>query len=464
MKGNTISHFRAKHTERYQEKGRVSEFSLQILKIIKDLCMKVSTLHANDIFLGDISENNILIDERNSSVNFVDVEQVQLNVSSTNVKNYFRTPGFFDERTEFLTPKQQDIQQLGYAIMALFCKANKFLIIDKSGLTTIKFFKEFAKRYNIPKKFVSIVLNLIEYPFQKTLDNVRHASLHFSKYNFQNIKHQSNDLVLNLKKTLYASYIDGWNRMDLKSYEIKRNINFSDSRELEYSLIKIIIDKQIRNPKEELIHSLNSKLNKIIKNQESVKEVNEFGLEYILFILDCYLLCKFKFSFEEMNGIEIIINHVLNNYMINNKDGILGFKNKLTSNKVTPYLNNGTAGVLITLLIFKKKSNIDSYDEIINKLALSLKMAILPQNASLSKGLAGVIFALLKYKQIMCNNSMNTVIEIMIQELQLYTFTVDGNLYIISPNFDKVSIDLLNGNLGVLKVLDHYQEMINREE
>lgn len=96
--GVTINKFRAEDLSGYATDTQILPKSFKVLEIIKDMCRKLLALHKKDIFLGDISANNILVNEKDSTVNFVDVEQTEFNVSDKTISSFL-------EHQVFLTRK-----------------------------------------------------------------------------------------------------------------------------------------------------------------------------------------------------------------------------------------------------------------------------------------------------------------------------------------------------------------------
>ena len=84
----------------------------------------------------------ILIDENTQSSSFIDISQ-SFNVSENKGKTLssFRTPGFYNQNISNLPPLEQDNQQLGYLIISMFCRANMFLLVDKTGEMTFNFLR-----------------------------------------------------------------------------------------------------------------------------------------------------------------------------------------------------------------------------------------------------------------------------------------------------------------------------------
>lgn len=89
---------------------------------------------------------------------------------------------------------------------------------------------------------------------------------------------------------------------------------------------------------------------------------------------------------------------------------------------------------------------------------------ILPKTGGFINGLTGIIYALLLYKKIYNNSDFDDVIMHMINELHLYTIQLSNNLYVITSDFKHVSLNLKEGNLGMIKVLEEAGDSLKWKE
>lgn len=467
VNGMTVNQFRAKDLADYTESEHILPKSFAILEIIKDMCRKLRLLHKEDIFLGDLSANNILIDEKNRIVQFVDVEQTEFNISEKQIDSFFRTPGFFDERTNTLTPLQQDIQQLGYVITSIFCRANSFLEVDPSGKTTISFFKEFARIYHVPKTLVDIPLLLIEKPYESSLKSVLDMKM---ESNIENKINNINVFPVKLLHELKNSYF--CNRLDTICSENKEQISFCNKEQVLYTAkIADLGQMCLENKKNISILTNNKKAINLARKEiaaqfsdELSPELRMVNISTFLSIINCSLFVD-NFSLKDKKDereIEIILDYLLKNYkVVENK--FIGFRKSVGSKYVIPYLSNGAAGVLTSLLFYKKATGKYKYDTIIQNIAYGFKSIVLPKSGSFSDGLAGIIYALLLYREITEDSKIDTLIKKMIHELHMYTIDLSNNLYVISADFKHVNLSFMDGNLGMIKVLEKARQIINWE-
>lgn len=92
--------------------------------MILDLLNKVEKLHHYNIYIGDLSTRNIVINKHNK-VCFIDLPQLTF-LNDETLTSHYRAKDFSDDETPFLSSIEQDNRQLGYLILALFCRSNMF--------------------------------------------------------------------------------------------------------------------------------------------------------------------------------------------------------------------------------------------------------------------------------------------------------------------------------------------------
>ena len=121
------------------------------------------------------------------------------------------------------------------------------------------------------------------------------------------------------------------------------------------------------------------------------------------------------------------------------------------------------AGILIVLLFYKYISGTDKYDEIIKTIAYGFKLTTLPKSGGFANGLSGIVYALLLYRKVTDDSKIDNLTKKMINELHMYTIYLSNNLYVISDDFKHVSLDFVDGNLGMIKVLEKAKKVLNWE-
>jgi serine/threonine protein kinase len=465
--GVTVNKFRAEDLSGYATDTQILPKSFKVLEIIKDMCRKLLALHKKDIFLGDISANNILVNEKTSTINFVDVEQTEFNVSKKKISCFFRTTGFFDKKTATLPPLQQDIQQLGYVIMSLFCRANSFLEIDSSGKTTISFFKEFAKIYHIPKALVEIPLTLIRNPRESSLKSVLNVKLILD---FESDKEKictfPEDLLLKLRHTYFCGKLDNICSQDIEqiSFFNKEDVLYTD-KILNLNM-RYLENKNTNSISQESKNAINLAKKELVNcfSNAIKSELESRDLSIFLSVLNCYFFANnFDINTQkEKEDIETIIDYLLTNYKVVN-NGLVGFRKSKKSVYIMPYISSGTAGILIVLLFYKYISGTDKYDEIIKTIAYGFKLTTLPKSGGFANGLSGIVYALLLYRKVTDDSKIDNLTKKMINELHMYTIYLSNNLYVISDDFKHVSLDFVDGNLGMIKVLEKAKKVLNWE-
>lgn len=449
--------FRAMPEHRFLKKN-YNQTYLIFKKVIKNLLLSVDKMHKNNLFLGDISTNNVLINLKSNKVYFIDLGQTcSLSSPIEQKKIFYRTAGFYDQQTQYLSLKAQDNKQLGYLIMSLFSRANMFLKIDFTGKTSINFFKQYAEIYNIPSNFVNIAITLITRPnieIDELIQNVTWNNV--VKYNNTNLNTSyPSKLFLQLKKTVFTSEIDG--------------INFNNGLNKESSFFIAEINL-LKNPEQEatiftdeFIKKVIDSSDKIVKNFRTMPN-SELSLNKLLSLIFC--LC---YSVNEKNKTKILskidklLDYIHRYYQVT-KDDKIYYRMKPSSKFLSPYLYDGSAGILNILLILKDRYGINKYDNLIFILVRELSTELMPKCASFKRGLAGFVYVLLSYRKIYKDTSFDTSIKKMLNCLEFYTYRCGKNAYIIDTTFSKANINFVDGNEGILKVLKMAQDLYRIRE
>lgn len=425
--------------------------------VITDIINNLSVLHDKGIFLGDISANNILINVSTNKTYFIDLGQSALIRKKTKNPIFYRTPGFYDESISSLTLKEQDKRQLGYLIMSLFCRANMFLKIDFTGNMSINFFEKFAKIENVPSIFVYITEKLLKDP---------KANLHDIINLIKNTpyKERKNDtkvafphtLLQSLTKTCLVSKIDNikFNHSRITDQNGKTFLNSQKYMLLEMDILeKGYCDKQLfTNEFDKQLFIDFHKLLTIIKRKKS--NIHSLSLGTILSLLFCMVtvISRSNKGKEYIIQIEEVLNFINQNYQVKQKEGI-NYRMKYSSNYMSPYLYDGTAGVLNLCLMLKEKFRETKYDKLAFALAHELTNEKMPKNASFNHGLAGIVYVLVKYRQLYHDISVDKHIKVMISCFDTYTYNWNGNKYIVDTTFSKATTNFEDGNKGVIKAL-----------
>ncbi|RMC25043.1 hypothetical protein F5ESL0245_02950 [Lactobacillus sp. ESL0245] len=465
MQGMEVGDFRALPQNNFKTQ-KSSKVTIKFKKIINDLINKVNKLHDMNIFIGDISSKNIIVNPNTDTVLFIDLDQTHF-IRNNNLtdKAFYRTLGYFDNKISNLMPKEQDLEQLGYLLIAFFCKANMFLGVDTSGNTTIRFFEKFAKENEIPQFFINMSLNLIRY-HNIDLKNITDELNSNSKICYKETKQPlfPGKLYKKLSKTLQCAKLD---KLYInKKIDITKDNDFIHSDKLKFVWLNIIRNnqnvekyfekKEIRCKVWNSLYCIEEKLNLLAKNEK----VEHLYLENIINLISCSIEIAHKYgcSEEKLLKLENVINLVIKEYQVS-AYGNIGYKVTYLSKYLSPYLSDGTAGILYVLLNIKKYFNINTYNKLILKLARSLSKNTIPKNASLYHGLGGIILSLVKYRKGFSDTSLDCKIKQMISNLEYYAIEYDDNTYIISPTYTQGTLDFENGNEGILFALDFAKVM-----
>lgn len=131
----------------------------KINKIFVHTLKAVESIHQNNVYIGDISDLNILYDEHYKPT-FIDLEHGFI-LEQGSPTFYARTSGYYNNKTNSLEYKRQDFQQIGYLFMNMFCKSNLLNALDLSGDLAWHQFSLYCKKNNVPDKYKKLVHMLV---------------------------------------------------------------------------------------------------------------------------------------------------------------------------------------------------------------------------------------------------------------------------------------------------------------
>ena len=453
VKGEDIDSFRADIRNNFVDSSKREATILRYKLIIVDLINKLEKLHQNKIFLGDISAKNILIDIDNNSVNFIDLAQSEFFSDINENYSFYRTPGFFDNRTPYLNLERQDNQQLGYLIISLFTRANMFLKIDTSGKMSYEFFDEYLSTYNLPKVYSNIVKKLL---FSESVDLISLSETVLLSDNGNAIFHVKKEKISYksiLKKAtlaLQSAYIDRvTSENDSKIFKFDDNSDFIFNNNLNSLRYSYILNKNIS--KKKLFLELD-KLENILHTVKNNKQAQQLKLGNILSLVYCCL--KNAITKEQIQQIKDILCTIDKLYKVNKDSKFIGYKMTYSSSYLSPYLEDGSAGMLINFLLYRDITHSKLFDNNIKQIVDNLKTSFMPKTGGFSRGLLGIILSLNTYSKKFHDKKVIENITIMANRLPYYCLKLNNIAYLITSSFDRISLDIDEGNRGLTKILN----------
>lgn len=457
MSGVDVDAFRASGDKNFLSSTKRKELFKLYQNTIINLISNLHELHQNNIFLGDISSTNILIDENTQSSSFIDISQ-SFNVLENKGKTLssFRTPGFYNQNISNLPPLEQDNQQLGYLIISMFCRANMFLLVDKTGEMTFNFFKEYASINKIPRLFVETANKLIKNPslnLSKLIDSLQHGNdtpfITEKTLSTQHIK----DFESSLQKTVYLSQINKIPFKEIVPVELSSSDDFIFGDKLLALRIKILQNKDVILPdkvKSKVFASVN-RLNYLLTNDTNNTFIKKLDIAKIFSLLLCAIS---QATTNDEPDISKLIDNINNLYQYKSPTEGIFYRPNLLSNHLSPYLSNGSAGMLVILLSFKRRFHKNIYDDQIHDIINTLTKNFMPQNASLMRGLSGIIFSLLQYADICHDKQHNNFIKENIETLPYYSCKWNDQTLIVNPSFRNLDICFEDGNKGIIYIIN----------
>lgn len=454
IKGVDVDTFRSMPEHSFARKENDKEKLYNIFsKVIRNLLCNIDQLHQRNIFLGDISAKNVIVNPKNNKVYFIDLGQTCL-VDEKSDNFFYRTAGFYDQEIMGLPLIQQDNKQLGYLIMSLFSRANMFLKIDFTGKMSINFFEKLASINNIPSIFVDISKKLILSPsisLSNIINELKNTSYVESVYHKET--HFPYALLNSLCKTRLTNQIDNIRFNDIDVTKDKADFK-KTNRYLAYKL------KLIKNSNEEVfdeafIQQMLLDFNElfICANMDDAS-LNDISLGKIISLLYCLLMAISKKLVDRsyLTKVYDMLGFIDKKFKVENRK-IVSYKTTIKSVYLSPYLYDGISGMLDIYLLIKEKFGNDDYCSAAKSLAYQLLFATMPKSLSLNRGLAGIVYVLIRYRNIYQDTFFDYYIKVMLNCFKYYMYKWDDNVYTVDPTFKKATANFKDGNEGVIFVL-----------
>lgn len=492
VEGKTIQRIRSTNTiTDYHVK---QHFFFFIEEIFLALLEALNIIHEDKIFLGDISDTNIIINEK-KNVFFVDTEH-SLMLSSKNDKPNIvgRTPGFFNKTINELSLFEQDKQQLGYLLLSLFTKANFYLSLDSTGATTFNIFKNVTKLYNTPPYLIEVVYRLI-YRRSTTLNELIEILNKKKQYHDKKNYHKTECSIINLIESSVDMFNSGdFSFSDPDQADFSQNIYGNDSIFGVYfnylnTFDEILLYNFLSTKSEitrKMIEKNNSLLNGMSKELLSLY-IND-GDKYDIDRIQKYLLqeLRYFFSNKEKKNLGLFDGILGVVYALSSKNVCIEmetttklFLKKFIENyidtevypwnmymfkdgkDVSPYLSNGVSGLLKTLIRWSNTYKSKYFDKEIKKIAKNLSNINYPQCCCLDIGLAGIIEALLDTEEYMATGEYYKRVECLFLQISEYIIKFNNKYFVPSKFFTSVGLDYGGGNGGSCAV---YLRFCNMKE
>ncbi|MDE5766998.1 MAG: hypothetical protein K2H56_00470, partial [Malacoplasma sp.] len=349
-------------------------------------------------------------------------------------------------------------KKISMLMVNLISKSNSYLYFNKSIEKTFLKFKLFCSYYKLPKMLVDIIIDLYfneNINLEKTISELK--------------KFEDNDFKLyELPSTLEENDILKIAKNDfddLKNY-IKINFTKYNKNSIDFLVAnKIIFNKKLEiNDENKLFKKIdwfslfwiyeNDKefLLKKIKKHSYEKDTIENRYKNIL--VKILNLNTLKDNVLDEQEIIKEFEEIFKTLLIKNNDFYFVKNSKNEKNFFSPYLINGTAGLIFLLLEFYKISkNKKEIKSIIEKYLDSIKNFNL-MKMSFYNGIAGFLYVLIKYSLVFKTNKFDNLINQMIYSLHISKSIKNNSVcytdmyYMLKNNFSE--------KLGILYVINEY--------
>lgn len=507
-------------------KERIGKYFDTVNKIFENLKKAILTINSKDVILGDISDNNILIEDIENScrIRIIDLETSR-NYSDSNI-TAIHTPGLGNTRT--------DLDRVYYLGLEMILPINIIYDIDDSkkyallywfseqGYSNLSFFKDLKKYFSLIevtksknnlldrsklKKIVESILLSFDsetyfpadpHVFITNKFSIAHGAVGVLKsieYTLDNIDEDVNDDLKNVKKyILEAIYTNKENNIPLgfsmgylgvlsyyKEKKLLENyvntndlINEVKQTDLFYGksgiLLGLVYNKYVGfEINEDLILSLGKEIADISFEEEELIGLHTGLAGNVLALLSVYMHTK---DLGYLNICKEMLSNIVDNLMIDNFDNIT--LNKLGKNSkifvATPFLYDGLAGVGHVVLLYTKITKEETYTKILYEIVESLlyKAHVF---SCLMRGLSGITDFLISYLQEFGDKievekrlEIEKVVESQINTLSLYEIEEGSSVRgFVGEQLLRISHDYYTGTAGVIAVISRYMAYKNKK-
>lgn len=447
--------------------------------IIKNILVSLINIQKENIFIGDISDTNVIITS-NYEIRYIDLEQSKIIPKHVEKIDFFyRTLGYYKDDINCLTVQEQDKQQFGFLLLSFYTKSNYFLLTDKTSMSTMNMFINLvAKDYNIPNDILFIILSLIYEPNVKLDSLIKHINNENANYKkllpkFDNIKHIS-DLYISNNEVCSSAPDYAFTNEYL--FGNKFNLNVQENCLLEQALLNY--NSTIMN--EDNFMLTNGKALAYIQKENKKNELELELIEYLenknietnepLGLLEGPLAVIYALSFAKKDSkylprIKRIVTEYIQLYLneyLTKGEYPMHLYIKFNQHMVSTYVENGTAG-LVKVLIRLKKIGLDYTKEIVN-LSDMLSNITFTQNASYMTGMSGIADTLLDAYLYTNDIKYFTSAKNILNKIPYYIIEIDKKYFITSNDFFSVGQDFSYGNRGVIGVYRRFNLINNYNE
>ncbi|ESU34502.1 hypothetical protein G3A_00690 [Bacillus sp. 17376] len=221
-----------------------NEYFKKIVKIFTNILKTFETIHKNNIVVGDIGPENIILKDNLNPI-IIDFD-TSLDLDTTDEKHIFGTIGFhnkFNKPDDF----KRDYIGIGYLLFYMISPSNNLSELDEH------FYKHFLsyleKQYNLPSQFKEVIEKLIEgdtiQPAEDYISIINDINPNFSETQIREVNiSEIEEIIRKVSNFILNSKLDGETQVFPADYLATEYLSIANGtagilRALEYCDIKI---------------------------------------------------------------------------------------------------------------------------------------------------------------------------------------------------------------------------------
>ncbi|MBF6625234.1 hypothetical protein IU402_01365 [Aerococcaceae bacterium zg-BR9] len=491
---------------------KVLEKIPQVKTILTNLVQAVAELHALGVAIGDLSQENILID--GTTIYFIDVEQSYFESEGTQLA--FFSNGFYDHRLFQQKAFMRDWMQLAYVVMSLFTKSNFTISLLQQPSLTI-FYKEAADShlpvfivelvkylFSSEDKSVSDLLTMIQ---SKSGDEVftytPNQSISINEF-YQDIKQSVSKLdefSVCLSNKTSTNYVNGrlgiYDLLDIQPSTANLEQGLQGNLCDYLSTLMYLYRRQDKDwiaryegqlSRQSVTHppefkgifdgdaavallasqlyrmsyqSIYSHIENRYRNdlaqfwQQEMRTnsyrmcLNDGVLGYLYYLLNSATIAP-----DETYVTQVLTAVIAQGLVIDKQK--IGLRIRKNSSIISPYLYNGHLGLIMTLIAFRNRFDSHVFDDVLQQMAENIYQPC--QGGSLLYGSAGFgLVALALYETFGSEQYLDALVS-SIKDCIMRVVSVKDELYLLSPTFHRVGADVGFGLSGIMYLLERMRE------
>lgn len=179
----------------------------------------------------------------------------------------------------------------------------------------------------------------------------------------------------------------------------------------------------------------------------------------IIFAL-CFTPKSSRIYTEAIKSVEYSLNHLIEDYTT--REPMIGLYTNNNKKVISPYLSNGTAGLLKVLVQATKFLKTKDYLLLIKEISYELLNISYTQNATYANGMLGIVEVLLDSVELFQDSILLKDVESFLKKIDDYIFYLEDGNYFSSSNFQNVGLDISEGICSYIIIQNRFDVIKKR--